>query len=415
MFDLKLSDYDKAMYLDSARLCAAWLCHNQNTDEHPWTDMIPTKFSADNGRFMEKVVLSRGYCRSAGVWLNGIYLCGLYDILHTPVLDTNLYHKAIDLGAEHLKRLQCFDSRWPKAIGGFHEVYPGHDYSAPRDAASGCMGLITMYLRTGEQDYLDRALAFAEWYRTHGSDPDGFPWDDFNLAEGKGTSRLRGDWQAGGTLIYYQLWKITGDNQWRDALIKACDVLITICENDPGTDTPYNFHGDCIISKGNDDFADIALFAAYMITGEDKYKDLAARRLRDELGRQAECGAFPGYGGTPLTAIELIEALDLAEAGYEILPPEELIAPLMSAAEYCLDLQERDNHDPLLMGGVYGQTNYGTTRDVVHGRDVVYAMILFIRLAGYRSSGYSLLGWDELPEAVTRKKTTQGEDVLETG
>ena len=200
----------------------------------------------------------------------------------------------------------------------------------------------------------------------------------------------------------------TGDKKWKDALIKISDELITICENDPGTDTPYNFHGNCVISKGNDDFAILILFAAFMMTGDKKYKDFAAKRIRDELSIQADNGAFPGYGGTPLTALELIEALDLYEAGYEILPPDEIQEPLLNALDCCIELQERDNHDPFLMGGVYGQANYATTRDVIHGRDVGYALNLFLRAAGYRASAYTLLGWEgalgEMHKKLEREK-----------
>ena len=33
-------------------------------------------------------------------------------------------------------------------------------------------------------------------------------------------------------------------------------------------------------------------------------------------------------------------------------------------------------------------------RDVVHGRDTGYAMQLWLRLAGYRASMYTVLGWE---------------------
>ena len=135
MYDLRLTDHEKAEYLEAARLCGAWLVNTQNTPARPWGPYF-VKDSADEGRFLEKSCLSRDYRKPAGVWLEGLYLCGLVDLPKAPVLDKQLYQNAVALGGRFLKSLQCFDARWPKAIGGFHEVVPGMPYSAPRDAAS---------------------------------------------------------------------------------------------------------------------------------------------------------------------------------------------------------------------------------------------------------------------------------------
>lgn len=49
-----------------------------------------------------------------------------------------------------------------------------------------------------------------------------------------------------------------------------------------------------------------------------------------------------------------------------------------------------------MLGGVYGQSNYAHARDVVHGRDAGYALQLWLRLAGFRASTYTVLGWEKL-------------------
>jgi hypothetical protein len=396
MFDLDLSDYEKAEFLEAARLCGYWLVNCQNTPKRPW-GAYHVEASADRGRFLEKCCPSRDYRRPTGVWLTGLYLCGLVELQQAPVLDKKLYAYAAEQGTLYLKSLQCFDVRWPKAVGGFHEVVPGDPYSAPRDAASGAYGLVALYLHTGEDEYLDRAVRFAEWYSTHGSDEDGFPWDDYDLAKGEGTSRLRGDWQTGGALIYFYLWKITGDERWKVALERACDVCVKICAEAPGTDTAYDFHGSCVLSVGNDDFANTALIAGYQATGKQAYLDLVTERLRAELKRQAPNGAFPGYGGTFVTALELIECMDMSVAsGVEVLPIDELREPLMRAARFGLPLQEKTSPDRYMLGGVYGQANYATARDTVHGRDTAYALQLWLRMAGQRALMYTTLGWDDV-------------------
>jgi hypothetical protein len=393
MYDLKLSASEKAEYLEAARLAGYWLVNTQNTPARPWGP-YHVEDSADAGRFVEKTCPSRDYRKPAGVWLTGLYLCGLAELPKAPVLDKHLYETALKLGAKYLKSLQCFDARWPKAVGGFHEVCPGCAYSAPRDAATGAYALLALFLETGEKEYLDRATRFAEWYSTHGSDREGFPWDDFDLPSGKGVSRKRGDWQAGGALLYYQLWKLTGDARWKKALKRVLDVLEKICAAGPKGDTAYTFHGDCVISVGNDDFANTVLLAGHEVFGEKRYLELFAARLRTELERQDARGAFPGYGGTFVTALELLEALDYAAAqGVEILPEAELVEPLLRAARFSLTLQEKSSPDRWMLGGVYGQSNYAHARDVVHGRDAGYALQLWLRLAGCRASTYTVLGW----------------------
>ena len=399
MHDLKLKDWERAEFLEAARLCGYWLVNTQNTPERPWGPCHVTE-SADLGRFLEKTCLCRDYRKPAGVWLMGLYVCGLTGLVRTPVLDTGLYTRAIELGARYLKSLQCFDSRWPKSIGGFHETVPGLAWSYPRDAATGACALLALYLHTGEKEYLDRTLQFAEWYATHGSDTDGYPWCDFDLPGGKGATATRGDWQAGGAIIYYQLWKITGNVRWKKALKRVLDVLERICADGARKDTAYDFHGSCRIAVGNDDFATIALFAGYQTFQRRKYLELAAARLRTTLATQAPNGAFPGYGGTFVTAIELLEALDLAAEGIAVLPAEELVEPLLRAARFGLTLQERASPDRWLLGGVAGQANYAHARDTLHGRDTGYALQLWTRLTGFRAATYTTCGWAKKQQGI---------------
>jgi hypothetical protein len=392
MADLGLHDCEKAQFLAAARFCGDWLANGQNTQKRPWWPYRVDQ-SADEGRFMEKVCLAKDARMPAGVWLTGIYLAGLADLQKTPVLYRGSYGYAIEQGVRFLKSLQCFDERWPKAKGGFYEFRPGHEHSAPRDAATGTMGLIALHQYNGDEDCLERAIRFAEWYSTDGSDPDAYPWDDYYLDKGEGISKQQGDWQAGGLLVYYQLWKVTGDDKWKAPLENGLDKLLDIWANDPGTDTAYDFHGSNVISIGNDDFANTALFAGYMAFEKQAYLDCAAERIRAELKRQSASGAFPGYGGTFVTALELIEVLDLAAEGIDVMPADEVKEPLLRAARFSLTKQETTSGDRFLFGGVYGEGNYAHPHNTVHGRDTGYALQLWLRLAGHRAGMYTVLGW----------------------
>ena len=113
--------------------------------------------------------------------------------------------------------------------------------------------------------------------------------------------------------------------------------------------------------------------------------------MQDELASQDDRGAFPGYGGTFVTALELLESLDFfASEGIKIMDTEKLQASLMKAARFSLSLQEKNSPDRFMLGGVYGQSNYAHARDVVHGRDTGYAMHLWLKLAGFSAKTFSM-------------------------
>jgi len=390
MFDLKLKPSEKAEFLEAARLAGYWLVNSQYTKERPW-GAFHADDSADQGRFLEKTCPSRDYHKPAGVWLTALYLCGLCELEKAPVLDKHLYQNAIKQGARYLKSLQCFDVRWPHAIGGFHEIYPGHEYSAPRDAATGAFALLALYQKTGEKELLERVISFAKWYSTFGSDSEGYPWDDFDLPSGRGTSQKRGDWQAGGAIIYYQLWKLTGEKEWKMAFKKVLDVLSKICLEGNTSDTAYDFHGSCTVSVGNDDFANNVFLMGYKVFGETQFLEILNSRINEEISRQDDRGAFPGYGGTFVTALELLELLDFAQEEItQLFDTQKIYGSLLKASRFSLCLQEKTSADRFLLGGVYGQSNYAHARDVVHGRDAGYAMHLWLRLAGFQAQTFAV-------------------------
>jgi len=393
--NLKLGHAEKAEFLEAARLAASWLANTQQTPAHNAWGRVHAKYSADKGRLMEKCVPSRDFYMPAHIWVHAIGLMGLLDMARTPVTDLDLYSEAARRAAEYLARSQCYSVLWPRAIGGFHECGPGDPYSAPRDGATACMGLIALYRSTGNRAWLDNAVRFAQWYSTHGSDSDGYPWDDYSLEKGEGTSKIRGDWQAGGALVYFQLFRLTGDERWKTAFRKVLDVLMAVCASaDPARDTAYMFHGQCILSVGNDDFANTALLAGYRLFNEKRCLDIFASRMLVEWARQAESGAFPGYGGTFVTALEMLEALEFHAAGMPILPEPELRERLLRAARFTLALQERGSAERFLHGGVYGECNYGLSRQIIHARDTTYGIQLWLRLAGYPAPAYGVMAWE---------------------
>ncbi|MBL8025502.1 MAG: hypothetical protein JNL74_03780 [Fibrobacteres bacterium] len=388
-FQTLLTNEEQARYLNAARQAGNWLSNTQNTVERPW-GVVRTLDSADKGRYLEKCNLPSALIVPAAVWIHGISLFSLINLSKAPLVNAKQYLESAMLASKYLATLHCTVPEWEKAYGGFHEFFPGDAYSAPRDGATGAMTCISLYKETGEKRWLDMAIRFAQWYTTHGSDPDGYPWDDFLLDKGEGTSKKRGDWQAAGALLYWQLYKLTKKDEWKDCILKILDVFEKICANDPGNDTAYTFHGDCVISIGNDDFANVILLVGYRLFKEKRYLELYRKRMMAEWDRQSSSGAFPGYGGTFVTALEMLDLLEFqAETGIEVLPTEELKRRLLLAGEYTLTLQNAISTDRWVSGGVYGESNFGLGRDIIHARDTAYGVLLWLQLAGFHCQEYS--------------------------
>ncbi|MBL8028462.1 MAG: hypothetical protein JNL74_18705 [Fibrobacteres bacterium] len=387
------SNAEKALLIESARLAGDWFVNTQNSTSQSW-GCVRAIDSADRGRYLEKVHPARSPHWPAAIWIQGIATFSLLNLKQLNIPQMERYEKSAVEAARYLASCQCFNKNWPDGIGGFHEFFPNDSYSAPRDAASAAIACLSLYRHTHDFTWLNRAESFATWYSTKGCDSDGYPWDDFDLQKGKGISNLRGDWQAGGGLLYYQLYSLTGNEQWKEALYRILDILVDICDKaDPNLDTAYTFHGQNILSVGNDDFANTVLLAGFKLFKEMRFLKLFEKRMRLEWTRQAESGAFPGYGGTFVTSIEMIDALEMIAQGVEILPQEELVYRLRQAALFSLTTQERHSTDRYLLGGVFGESNYAYGRDIIHARDTAYGIQLWLKLAGFEAKEYSIQGW----------------------
>ena len=388
----ELKPWERAEFLEAAKLIGLWLVNSQCTPEHPWAKMTD---SADQGRFLEKYKPLQKVIRPAGVWLQGLSITGLLHLAKSPVLDAAQFRKGALLGAAYLRGLQCFDPRWPHAVGALRETTPQVAYSAPRDGATGGFALVALFRETGDDEWLWRARAFADWYMTCGSDQDGYPYDDFDLATGEGKQPLLGDWQAGGALVHYYLWCVTGEQKYLDAFEKVVKVLVRLCEQGPVDGTDWNFHTTSRLCRGNDDFANTVLMAAYLALGERGYLDWAVRRLTDELAWQSPAGGSPNFGGTGVCALEWLDLAELARAHKLGIDPAPFAAAALRAGRYGLTIQERTSDDPFAHGGIYGEANYGLTRTTLHNRDAAYMLPTFLRLAGVPCPVPSALGWEE--------------------
>ncbi len=405
---LELTPREQSRFSECSRACADWYVNNQNTPANPWGGMHD---SADNGRFIYEYYPATGWCSGNGVWGQALGIMGLLTLARRTGADK--YRQAALLGGAYLKSLQIVDPGTPGRHGGFREQTPQSTWSYPRDASTGAMGLIALYRETGGEEYLERACWFADWYHDHGSDASGWPWCtyDFQTQVGgyeqaqvlgddtHGATFIKGDWQAGGGLVYYWLFRLTGEQKWWDYFAQLINPLVEFYERAADKPIRYGFHGTVEATYGNDDFALIVLIAAYRQQREARWLD-AIRRHLHRLWTVAESdGSYPSYAGTFVCTLTNIEFLKLVREEKLEEDADGLEQRIMLSARRGLELQENRLPDRRAFGGMYGQSDYGDARDRIHHRSTGYALLMYQRLVdGIEGQThvpyYSSYGWD---------------------
>ncbi len=402
---LTFTTKQKLQFLHHAELAGHWYRNNQNSDERPWGGI---KDSADKGRFVYEYVLHTDMARGMGVWGQAIAIMDLYDLARRNAKDAGPLLRAVQLAANYLKTLQIMDFRYPKSIGGFREHTPQTLESYPRDAVTGAFGLCRLFKETQDQEWLDRAKLFADWWIEHGTDGNGWPFITFDLIEQHGHNRgmhvvgeesgaefVKGDWQAGSAIFFYQLYKLTGDARYIE---KGLDPLIRglarIYEENLGKPVVDGFHGQAPISHGNDDFALVALICAYRLKREQRLLDLLVQRISEQNRLMDDDGSYPSFGGTFVSGINNLEFLKLVETEKLPVSVTEVERCLRKTAEFGMSLQVKESTDLRLLGGLYGQSSHDVARTTIHHRSVGYSVNFYLRLeGGSEPLTFSSFGW----------------------
>lgn len=410
---LTFEDPKQAMrYEVAARLSAFWFINNQCTEEKPWSGIHDT---ADAGRYIYEYYVVNGWSRAMGVWgqANGILAClACSEAVAGPQIETmsikdHCLFSAVR-AARYLMTLQVLDSRKPYAFGGFREHTPATNFSYPRDAATGAFGLLALYRLTGYQEYLDRAVLFADWYRKYGSDGTGWPHVTFMFDSGKTADEsAAGIWQSGGALVYHYLYELTGDKQWLEPLRRIADRTLELFNaGDTESTGAASHHG----MRGNDDFASMAILAAWLDFKDRRYLERLVRNLEILISRQQEDGSWHGMAGEYMTGLELLDAWQVREQLKGLLDEDKIRSALIKAAGFGLTQQELSVHNVRLYGGMYGQNWYGMARDRIHQRSTGYGSALYSRLCAQRPLPYwSALSWKEPAKKVDIGRYLEGE------
>ena len=404
--NLTFTTKQKLQFLHHSELAGHWYCNNQNTDERPWGGIAE---SADKGRFVYEYILHKNTARGMGVWGQAIAIMNLFDLARRVPSEAGRFTQAARLAADYLKTLQVTDFRLPKSIGGFRECTPQTPESYPRDAVTGGFGLCRLFKETQEQEWLDRAKMFADWWILHGTDANGWPFITFHIdkqhghnhamqtfgEEDSGAEMVKGDWQAGSAIFFYQLYKLTGEaryiEQGFDPLIRG---LARIYEENRGKPVVDGFHGVVPISHGNDDFALVALVCAYRLTHEQRLLDLPLERIAAQNRLMDEDGSYPSFGGTFVSGINNLEFLKLVETEKLNLDIREVERCVRQTAKFGLTLQVKEGTDLRQLGGLYGQSSHDVARTWIHQRSTAYSINFYLRLASEQEiSTLSSFGW----------------------
>lgn len=410
---LLINDPKQVMHYEvAARLSAFWFINNQCTEDKPWSNIHD---SADNGRYIYEYYVVNGWARAMGVWgqANGILaLLACSEAVTGPQIETMSVKDHCLLSAiratNYLMSLQVLDSRKPFSYGGFREHTPSTRFSYPRDAATGAFGLLAMYRATGYQEYLDRAVLFADWYRKYGSDNDGWPHVTFLFETGESEdASAKGIWQAGGALTYHYLYELTGDKQWLDPFKVIVDRTVELLDKgDTESTGAASHHG----MRGNDDFCSMVLLAAWQQFQDRTYLERVAKNIHMLMERQHADGSWHGMAGEYMTGLELLDAWQVRDQLKGLVDEDQVKGSLIKAAQFGLSQQELSVHNVRCYGGMYGQNWYGVAKDRIHQRSTGYGSALYSRLAADRPLPYwSALSWKEPAPKVDFKKYLEAE------
>jgi rhamnogalacturonyl hydrolase YesR len=301
--------------VECARGIADWLCIVQ----------YPSSQSDARSGTYPYVITPEGNEWQANNWNNAFAIMGLLAA-YKALGEVRYEQAALNMG-RYLKSLQIFDPFNSKHYGAIREITPQTPWCFTRDALSAAWAFIELYRHTDEQEYLERATLWAEWFLKQGIDDDGWPlWGiQFEPYFGSTAPQMRNDiqgsFQGGGLNFFYQLAQATGDGKWTGQLfVKMADFFIDHIQQPSGmfvsieqsTKQPPASDPQNGLHRANDDLGTLGLLCAYRVTGDERYLRAIEKFLNAVFAAQDEKGNFEdSVAGTPVILNILHEAGDL--------------------------------------------------------------------------------------------------------
>lgn len=175
--------------------------------------------------------------------------------------------------------------KW-KAFPNYTRIYP--NFSHGTSGISYYLALL--YEKTRDEKYLNVALEGAKWLEAHETEHsgEGHAWYHH---EPDGKDLYYVGWchgPAGTARLFYQLYKVTGEEKWMQWVKGCADWLLTCGLLEKTLDGFWNVSVCCGHAGIIDFFADL-----YKLTGEKQYWEFAVKLAEDLLDKAAE--GSPGF------------------------------------------------------------------------------------------------------------------------
>jgi len=370
---MKFSETTQDKGLVCAKGIADWLCIVQQPRY---------KNSALTGSF-PYIIYPDGNQMVANNWNMAFASMGMLSAYKT--FDDSRYEEAAISMGHYLKALQIFDPFKKEHYGAIREITPQTPWCYTRDALSAAWSFLELYRYTNEEEYLERAILWAEWFLRKGCDEDGWPYWGHQFEpyvvekEPQMCNDVQGSFQGGSLNFFYHLAEITGDKKWTgDFFVRMANFFIEHIQQPSGiflsienktkkppeSDPQYGLH------RANDDLGTLGLLCAYRVTGDKRYLAAIQKFLNAVFAVQLEDGRFEdSVACIPVILNILHESAGLVDV------PLATTENVERALNALLIRQSDGKSNPLTQGGII-ENDAG----LVCARSGCYALIVLLKL-----------------------------------
>jgi uncharacterized protein YyaL (SSP411 family) len=373
---MKFEETIKKQSVDFTRKLADWLCQMQ----YPMIEL-----SGDAGR-LNFMVEEDGWMLAGNQWNAAFAIMGWLSAY--KVFGDERYLESAMGAARYLKSLQIFDPFLKHHYGAIRELTPQTTWCYPRDSVSAAWGFVELYRFTHNQEWLDRAVLFAEWFLREGLDDDGWPrWGIIfeELMEKKTPPQfcdtIQGCFHGGGMNFFYQLAEATGDKKWvGDFYVRMADYYVDFIQQDDGffrsidrttKKTPKNDPQNGL-HRANDDLGTLALLGAYKVTGNKKYLTSIEKFLNSVFAKQDADGMFEDSVASIPVVLNIVHEL----TGVMTLPAVVTDQACAKALKALFQSQELRARNPKTYGGLLEEPR---NRNFVCVRSGCYSLIYLLK------------------------------------
>lgn len=372
---MKFQESIKKQGLDAARKLADWLCQMQNP-------MI--EIQGDAGR-LNFVVDEYDITFPGNQWNAAFAIMGWLGAY--KAFGEERYLESALGAARYLRSLQVFSPFMKQHYGAIREMTAQTTWCYPRDSISAGWAFIELYRFTHDEEWLERARLFADWFLREALDPDGWPYWGVVLEElmektypPQICNDVQGCFHGGSLNFFYQLAQVTGDKQWTgDFYIRMADYFVDHLQQKDGFFRSIERQTRMVpendpqggLHRANDDLGSLGLLGAYKVTGNEKYLRAIETYLTGVFANQDDKGMFEGsVAGIPVVLNILREAGDLVTV------PAVTDDACTKALHALYRVQELHARNPKTYGGILEEP-YG--KNFVCVRSGCYALIYLLK------------------------------------